>query len=146
MPIYTVTSIAGRFSPAQKERLAAAITSIHCSVTGTLPHLVQVIFHEVAEGDIFVAGRHMKYDNIAIVGLIRAGRRSDAKRALLLDIMHSAAAIAETDRTAVQVYIAVLPGRQIAEWGRLAAQNVAEPAADPDVTEELRARIRSLNG
>lgn len=145
MPIYCVTSIAERFSLAQRERIAAAITDIHCTVTGSLPYLVQVVFHAVAEGNMFVAGKHLKYDNITIVGHVRSERRREARKALALEIMHGVAAIAETDRTAVQVYIADLPASQIAEWGRVATGPSEDAAADADAPAELRERISSLN-
>lgn len=146
MPIYTVTAITGRFSPAQKQRLATAITELHCAATGTLRHLVQVVFHEVAAGDVFVAGKPLQYDNIAIVGLVRGGVRAEARKALILDMMHSAAAIAETDRSSVQIYIAELPARNIAEWGRLSGAPDDDASSDPVAAAQLQERIRSLNG
>lgn len=145
MPTYTVTSIAERLSPAQKERVAAAITGIHCTVTGSRPYLVQVVFQDLPEGNVFVAGKHLKFDTIIIVGSIRSDRKREARKGLALEIMHSVAAIAETDRTAVQVYIADLPASQIAEWGRASAGPREDVAADAGAPPELLERIRLLN-
>jgi len=144
MPAYTVTSIAGRFSADQKNRLAAAITGVHCTTTGAPPFLVQVIFNEVSPGDYFVGGKPIKFDSIMVHGHIRAGHDSETKSLLISEIMHSAAAISETDRSAIQIYIVEVPANQFAEWGRILPPPGDEAAWGAELPPDVRLRIDAV--
>ena len=122
MPTYVVTIPEDRLSFDQKQKLAMKITNIHCATTGAPAYFAQVIFNEVALENYFLAGKPLKQDNIFIHGQIRAGRDVKTKEKLILEIMSSAAAIAETDKSHIQVYIVDVPADQIAR---------VEKASDP---------------
>ena len=115
MPLYSVTSISGRFADGQKNRLAAALTRIHCETTGAPAYLVQVIFNEVPAADYFVAGKPIRFDSILVQGHIREGRSSETTSLLITEIMQSTSAIAETDRSAIPIHIIKVPANQFAE-------------------------------
>ncbi len=144
MPSYVVTAPVGRFSAAQKSRLAGIITDIHCNITGAPSYLAQVIFNEVLPGNYFVGGKLLKFDNIFVHGHIRAGRSREIKERLILEIMHSAAAIGETDRSCVQVYIVEVPPRQIAEWGQILPNPGEEAAWEAAIPDVVKDRIKAL--
>jgi len=144
MPTYEVKAIQGRFSATQKSRLAAIITEIHCSATGAPPYLAQVIFQDVPQGSFFVGGKLLGFDNIFIHGHIRGGRPAEIKEKLILELMHSTALIAETDRSCVQVYISELPAHNIAEWGQILPKPGEEAAWAASVPAAVRERMKSL--
>ena len=56
MPLVTIQWFPGR-SAAQKQDVAARITQAFADALGTPPEHVSIIFHEVARGDWFEAGR-----------------------------------------------------------------------------------------
>lgn len=144
MPTYEVKAIQGRFSATQKSRLAGIITEIHSQATGAPAYLAQVIFQDVTPGNYFVGGKLLGFDNIFIHGHIRAGHSAEVKERLILELMHSAALIAETDRSCVQVYLSELPARSIAEWGQILPKPGEEAAWAASVPDAVRERMKSL--
>ena len=96
------------------------------------------------DGNYFVGGKLLKFDSIFIHGQIGAGRSAETKEKLLLEIMHATAAIAETDRSCVQVYLADVPARQIAEWGQVLPNPGEEAAWHAALPEAVRQRMKSL--
>ena len=133
MPTYVVTAAAGRLSQQQKNDLAASITRIHCAVTGAPAYFAQVLFNDVAEGNYFIAGKPLSEDIVFIHGQIRSGRGLDIKQRIILEMLEATAAIAEMERSYVQIYLVELPAKQIAEWGRI--------LPDPDEEAEWIASI-----
>ena len=80
MPTYIVTAPQGRLSAAQKTLLAEEITRVHCEMTGAPSYFVQVIFHDVPDGNYFVGGKPLKgLDHAYLHGTIRAGRDGATK-------------------------------------------------------------------
>ena len=45
MPLYVIEHPKALLTKQQKERVCKEITHIHCTVTGALPALVNVVFH-----------------------------------------------------------------------------------------------------
>ena len=144
MPTYVVTTPQGRLSLGQKQELAASITEIHCSTTGAPAYFAQVIFKEVTEGNYYLGGKPLQYDNIFVHGQIRAGRDSMTKEKLLLNIMTSTARIAQTDASSIQVYILDIPARQIAEWGQILPNPGEESAWDARIPDSVKQRMKLL--
>lgn len=144
MPTYTISAQQGRLSDNQKSSLAAAITDIHCQLTGAPKYFVQVIFVDVPKNNYFVAGKLLAHDNIFVHGQIRAGRQLELKQQLIVAIMASTAAIAETDSASVQVYILDVPAQQVAEWGRILPLPGAEAGWDAETPASIRERMNRL--
>jgi phenylpyruvate tautomerase PptA (4-oxalocrotonate tautomerase family) len=57
MPTYVCSAATGRLTPTQKTEIVRSITAVHHEETGAPRYLVQVIFHDVAPGNHYVAGR-----------------------------------------------------------------------------------------
>lgn len=147
MPAYTVTAPAGQLSPIQKQKMAEEITRVHCDVTGAPTYFVQIIFNDVPEGNYFRGGRRLEgADNLYVHGRIRAGRNSETKERLLLDLMKAVTEAAGIDSTAVQVYLVEVPARQIVEFGRILPLPGEEDAWWQAMPASLRARIEDTAG
>ncbi|OBK85014.1 tautomerase family protein [Mycolicibacter sinensis] len=81
MPIYQCYSPAGLLSGPQKSRIAKEITAIHTKQTGAPELFVNVLFHQIADGDCFVAGKTAAHSYL--FGLIRHGRDLDTRQQML---------------------------------------------------------------
>ena len=144
MPTYTVSSLKNRLTDPQKASLAAALTDIHCQVTGAPRYFVQVIFVDVPTNNYFIAGKRLEHDNIFIHGQIRAGRPLSIKHQIIEAIMAATANIAETDSASIQVYIVDVPADQIAEWGQILPLPGQEESWDAAIPPEVRERMNKL--
>ncbi len=83
MPLYICNSSRGTLDAVAKERIANAITDIHCSVTGAPASFVHAVFFEEAP--------HIPLGDktLAVRGTIRKGR-SDAQKQKIADAIRSA--------------------------------------------------------
>ena len=81
MPRYSVTTQAGVLSGEAKVKLAGNLTTFHSEYSGVPKNWVHVVFHDYAPGSGFTAGEASS--TAALTVLIRTGRSSDHKRALL---------------------------------------------------------------
>jgi phenylpyruvate tautomerase PptA (4-oxalocrotonate tautomerase family) len=117
MPTYVCTIKEGRLSPDQKRRIAGEITRIHCEVTGAPTFFAQVIFEEVKPGNYFMGGVSLAHDQIFVYGRVRAGRSIQDKLKMIKLMAEAVASAAGVSRTAVWIYIAELPARQMMEYG-----------------------------
>lgn len=81
MPVYRCFSPAGLLSKSTKTSVAEGITDIHTRTTGAPRLYVNVLFHEIPDGDCFVAGKPAAYSYI--FGLIRHGRDLPKRQAML---------------------------------------------------------------
>ena len=81
MPLYSVTTEAGALSGDAKFKLAGNLTTFHSEYSGVPKNWVHVVFHDYAPGSGFTAGEASA--TAALTVLIRTGRSSDYKRALL---------------------------------------------------------------
>jgi 4-oxalocrotonate tautomerase family enzyme len=144
MPTYTVSAVGGRLSDQQKSSLAAAVTDIHCRLTGAPKYFVQVIFVDVPSNNYFVAGKRLEHDNIFVHGQIRAGRPLALKHQLIEALMETTAQVAETDTASIQIYIVDVPGDQIAEWGRVLPLPGEEASWEAAIPDNVRQRMNLL--
>jgi phenylpyruvate tautomerase PptA (4-oxalocrotonate tautomerase family) len=74
MPIYVCSAATGRLTPVQKTEIARSITDIYHEVTGAPRYFVRVMFHDVAPGNNYVAGRPAPADQISIRCDTRSGK------------------------------------------------------------------------
>lgn len=145
MPTYVVTAPQGRLSAQQKERLAADITRVHCTVASAPAYFAQVIFNDVPAGNYFVGGKALQGpDHVYLHGHIRAGRDVATKEKLVLDLMHAVADGAQLAKHCVQVYISDIPARQVAEYGQLLPLPGGEAAWWDAIPAELRKHMESI--
>ena len=133
MPTYVCTTIKGRLSQELKGRVALEITRIHCEVTGAPGYFAQVIFKEVEPGDYFMNGAPLAHDQIFVYGRIRAGRATQDKSRMIVQMARSLGEIMQTGPRGVIVYVGDLPPRQMIEFGHL----LPEPGDEPEWTAAL---------
>jgi len=84
MPFYTCYTSQDALSADQKADLAEGITRIHVEHTGAPRNFVRVLFQESAQGDCYTAGEVADFGMIR--GVVRAGRSTETKEALLRDL------------------------------------------------------------
>lgn len=78
MPIYVCSAATGRLTPVQKTEIVRSLTDIYHEVTGAPRYFVRVMFHDVAPGNNYVAGRpalRIRYRFDAIPGAERPTSR-----------------------------------------------------------------------
>ncbi|WP_337997613.1 tautomerase family protein [Oleispirillum naphthae] len=119
MPTYTVTAANLTLTAAQEADLAAAVTQAHHATTGAPAFFAQVRFAPVAEGRHYIGGKPNTAPHLFVHGLIRDGRSSETKTALVQEIAAQAAAIARLSPEDVWVYVQDIPAEQMVEFGRV---------------------------
>jgi phenylpyruvate tautomerase PptA (4-oxalocrotonate tautomerase family) len=128
MPTYTVTPANLTLSSEQKAKIAALITEAHSGATGAPSYFAQVIFTPLDAGSHFIGGRPNNTPHLYILGLIRAGRTTEVKRALMsriLDGVHATAGVGAED---VWIYLQDIEADHMIEFGRFLPQPGAERA------------------
>lgn len=81
MPVYQCYSPKGLLTKSAKAQIADEITTIHTNATGAPELYVNVLFHEVPEGDCFVARKPASYSYL--FGIIRHGRDLETRQKML---------------------------------------------------------------
>ena len=143
MPTYACSAAAGLLSPSQKERIVQSITKIHHEEANAPAYLVQVIFHDLAVGNHWIAGAPAPTGQIWVRGDIRAGRTEEQKARMLERILADVAGIAETVPENVWVYICDIPATNIAEYGSILPTPGNEAAWLERLPAALKARLGS---
>lgn len=145
MPTYTCTAAAGLLDAARKGAIARAVTRAHCEVTGAPTYFAQVVFQDVAPGDLFIGGALLEHDHVFVYGRIRAGRSTDVRDALIRRLVADVAAAAGVDPFGVWAYLLELPPAAMVEFGHVlpeaggeAAWTDALPATDQARMEAIR--------
>ena len=138
MPTYVCTIVAGRLTDAQKEDIVKRITQIHSQEGGNVPEwLVQVIFKEVAPGNIWINKRKQD-DQIWIRGDIRAGRSDDQKTKMAKRMMEECGAATGIEKSYFWVY--VCDAEKTAEFGSILPQPGEEEAWVAQLSKDVRDR------
>ena len=137
MPTYAFTT-ARDLSDAQRAALVESVTAIH-QVEATAPrYFVQVVFHRVAPGSIFIGGEPASADHVWVRADIRAGRSREQKARMLRRIMQETAAILGISEQAVWVYISDIPAHGVLEFGNV----LPEPGGEAQWLASLPADLR----
>ena len=84
MPVYQCYSPKGLLTGSAKSKIAAEMTAMYCNATGALPSWVKVLFHELPQGECFVAGQPATQS--LILGTNRHGRDLETRRAMLREL------------------------------------------------------------
>jgi phenylpyruvate tautomerase PptA (4-oxalocrotonate tautomerase family) len=143
VPTYIVAAAEGRLSTDLKQEIAAAITRAHSEATGAQAFFAQVVFHDIAAGNHFLAGQPTQSDHIFVRGEIRAGRSPQQKHKLLEKIVNAVVDKAGTPPRHVWVYLAELSPAQMVEFGRV----LPEPGREAQWLEAMSEVDRDfLNG
>jgi len=128
MPTYTVTSVNLTLSSEQKTKIAGLITEAHSGATGAPGYFAQVIFSALDGGSHFIGGQPNRTPHLYILGLIRAGRTTEVKRAVMSRILEGVRAATDVGPEDVWVYLQDIEADQMIEFGRFLPQPGAERA------------------
>jgi phenylpyruvate tautomerase PptA (4-oxalocrotonate tautomerase family) len=119
MPTYTCFTAQGKLTLAQRENVARVLTDVYLEEFGLARYMTQVIFHEIATGDRYVAGKPARADLVWIRCDVRLGRTQDQKARLLHRVQQGVAKAADVPEEAVWIYLDDLPSWNIMEWGHI---------------------------
>jgi phenylpyruvate tautomerase PptA (4-oxalocrotonate tautomerase family) len=144
MPTYVCSAATGRLTPDQKAEIVRSITAIHHEETGAPRYLVQVIFHDVAPGNHYIAGQPAPADQIWVRGDIRGGRTDEQKSKMLNRIMRDVGKASGAAAETVWVYLSDIPAQNIAEYGRVLPPPGNEDSWFATLPNALRDKLRSL--
>jgi phenylpyruvate tautomerase PptA (4-oxalocrotonate tautomerase family) len=143
MPTFTFSAAAGRLTPAQKADIARCCTTIYQEETGDARYLVEVIFYDVASGNLFVGGEPAGPDQIWIRSDMRAGRTEEQKGRILRRIVQGVAQSANAPEEAVWIYLGDIPSTSIAEYGHIMVRPGAVRYDDDPWFESLPAPLKA---
>src|SRR5216684_3193539 len=135
MPIYVCSAATGRLAPVQKTEIARGITDIYHDVTGAPRYFVRVMFHDVAPGNNYVAGRPAPADQISIRCDTRSGKTNEQKSQMLRRIIQDVARASGAAEDAVTYVLCEIPAENTAE---------KDDAWFSSLPDALRERLSSL--
>lgn len=141
MPTYAVTSRTGLISQEKRAAVAELLTTLHQEIAIAPRYLVQVIFHDVEPGALFLAGQPAPEGHVWIRADIRSGRTRQQKTELLEQITAQAAALLGLGPEHVWVYINEIPGEHMTEYGRLLPEPGREGEWFAALPRELQERL-----
>ncbi|MDR7329851.1 tautomerase family protein [Corynebacterium guangdongense] len=141
MPTYTVASRRGLIDQEHRRDVATLLTDLHAEIARAPRYLVQVIFHELEPGALFLAGTEAPEGHVWVRADIRSGRSGARKTALLEQVTAKVAELLGLPPTNVWVYLNEIPGAHMTEYG----SPLPEPGREEDwfsaLPEEVRARL-----
>jgi phenylpyruvate tautomerase PptA (4-oxalocrotonate tautomerase family) len=138
MPVYQCYSPKGLLTKSAKAKIAEQITSIYCNATGASELWVNVLFHEIPEGECFVAGKPATKSYI--FGLNRHGRDLETRRTLLRQISQMWTRVTGQPEADLWVSVTEIDHTNVREAGLF----FPEPGRDREWFEENRARLAEL--
>jgi phenylpyruvate tautomerase PptA (4-oxalocrotonate tautomerase family) len=138
MPVYQCYSPKGLLTESAKAEIAEEITSIYCNATGGSELFVHVLFHELADGECFLAGKPATKSYI--FGVNRHGRNLEARRAMLRQFTQTWTRIAGQPEADLWVSLIEIDHTNLMEAGLF----FPEPGHDREWFEENRARLAEL--
>jgi len=141
MPTYTVTVANLALSLQQKSQLAEAITTAHHTQTGAPRFFAQVLFCAAIEGEHFVGGSVNKSPQVYVHGLVRQGRSTGVKQALMSQMLEEIVRIADITTEDVWIYLQDIPATQMIEFGRFLPAPGDEAEWEREMTPEKRSRL-----
>lgn len=115
MPLYVCGAPANVLDDQQRQRIATAITRIHCEVTGAPATFAHVVFDE-------------SKTEYSVFGTIRAGRSEDTKDELKRQMARAVAETTGISADTVSVFTVDVPASWVMEGGAL----LPEPGEEDD--------------
>jgi phenylpyruvate tautomerase PptA (4-oxalocrotonate tautomerase family) len=138
MPVYQCYSPKGLLTTSAKAKLADEITTIHTSATGAPELYVNVLFHEIPEGDCFVARKPSTHSYV--FGLIRHGRDLETRQAMLRDFSRMWTRVTGQSEAELLVALSEVDPANAMEAGLI----LPEPGHEQQWFVENRARLTEL--
>ena len=144
MPTYTVINSNFNLKPVQKKEIAKGITKVHNLVTGANKYFAQVIFNKTEDNDHFMGGKIVKDPQLFLHGQIRAGRNSEVKEKLIIDLRNILIEKSKLDETQVWVYIVDLLPSQMIEYGSILPESGKEKEWFKNLSPKLKKKLSSI--
>lgn len=141
MPTYTVTVANLSLSQQRKSQIAEAITTAHNAHTGAPRFFAQVLFSSAHEGEHFVGGSVNEAPQVYVHGLVRQGRSTEVKQALMSKMLEEIVRIAGITAEEVWIYLQDIPATQMIEFGRFLPAPGEEADWEKGMTPETRAKL-----
>lgn len=138
MPLYQCYSPPGLLTNSAKATIAGEITTIHTNATGAPELFVNVLFHEIPEGDCFVAGKPAS--NSYLVGAIRHGRDLETRQAMLREFSKMWTRVTGQSEAELLVALNEADPANRMEAGLI----LPEPGHEQEWFDENRARLAEL--
>jgi phenylpyruvate tautomerase PptA (4-oxalocrotonate tautomerase family) len=126
MPFYQFTVPADSPSARHKAEIAAAFTKVHTEVTGAPSRYVNCSFVEVSAGSLFVADQPVEHGRM--VGIIRAGRSEQVKRALITGLANAWSEVTGEPVEGFALFLQEVPGHAVMEDGEILPEASEDPA------------------
>jgi phenylpyruvate tautomerase PptA (4-oxalocrotonate tautomerase family) len=138
MPVYQCYSPKGLLTRSAKAKIAGEMTSSYCNATGVPESWVKVLFHDIPEGDCFVAGKPAMQS--LILGLKRHGSDLETRQALMRDISQIWTRVTGQSEADLWVSLTEIDHTNVIEAGLF----VPEPGHEREWFEENRVRLAEL--
>lgn len=138
MPIYQCYSPKGLLTKPAKAEIADQITSIHTNATGAPELYVNVLFHEIAEGNCFVARKPAAHSYL--FGTVRHGRDVETRQTMLREFSQMWTHVTGQSEAEFLVVLTEADPANAMEAGLI----LPEPGHEQEWFEENRARLTEL--
>lgn len=138
MPTYQVYVDQNRLTVLQKQAVAAAITEGHCAQTGAPNYYVQVIIHEIPDGNRFVGGQPFD-KHMWIRGDVRC-RTAEQNKNLMLDLVGRVSEVCDYKKDFIWCDLCNIEPSNIIKFGTVfpaAGQEQAWYDALPDAVKDV---------
>ena len=113
-------------------------------MTGAPRYFVQVIFHDVAPGNNYVAGQSAPADKMVIRCDTRSGKTNEQKSQMVRRIMKDVARASGAAEDALTVLVCEIPVANIAEYGRVAPAPEEDDGWFSSLPDAMRERLARL--
>lgn len=138
MPIYECYSPKGLLTKSAKAKIADEITTIHTNATGAPEFFVNVLFHEILEGDCFVARKPSSRSYL--FGNIRHGRDLETRQEMLREFSRMWTRVTGQSEAEFLVGLAEADPANVMEAGLI----LPEPGHEQAWFDKNRARLAEL--
>jgi phenylpyruvate tautomerase PptA (4-oxalocrotonate tautomerase family) len=138
MPVYQCYSPKGLLTRSAKTAIAEEMTRSYCNATGAPASWVKVLFHDIPEGECFVAGRPATQS--LILGLNRHGRDLETRRALMRDILQVWTRVTGQSEADLWISLTEIDHTNVMAGGLF----IPEPGHEREWFEENRVRLAEL--
>ncbi|TYQ14405.1 UNVERIFIED_ORG: phenylpyruvate tautomerase PptA (4-oxalocrotonate tautomerase family) [Gordonia westfalica J30] len=116
MPVYTCTTVQSTLSSGVKADLAAEVTRIHSMINHVPSTYVNVVFHELAQDDVYTDGQPAQ--PLLINGWVRTGHPEAQSSQLVAEVASAASRVTGIPAKRVLVVIQNSPAHLAIEGGR----------------------------
>jgi phenylpyruvate tautomerase PptA (4-oxalocrotonate tautomerase family) len=138
MPIYQCYSPKGLLTKSAKAEIADEITTIHTNATGAPELYVNVLFHEIPEGDCFSARKPSTHSYL--FGDIRHGRDLGTRQAMLREFSRMWTRVTGQSEAEFLVALSESDPANVMEAGLI----LPEPGHEQEWFDENRTRLAEL--